>query len=69
LDLIENRNNNEGVNGLLIYSNGNFFEVIEGEKNKIMDLFEDIKQDLRYRNIMIIFEKVAARPFGFDLTF
>ncbi len=62
LDLTEIRNNNKGVNGLLIYSEGNFFEVIEGEKNMIMDLFEDIKEDPRHRNIMMIFKKEIDKP-------
>jgi len=62
LDLTEIRNNNRGVNGLLIYSEGNFFEVIEGEKNMIMDLFEDIKEDPRHRNIMMVFKKEIDKP-------
>jgi len=62
LDLTEIRNNNGGVNGLLIYSEGNFFEVIEGEKNMIMELFENIKEDPRHRNIMMVFEKEIDKP-------
>jgi len=62
LDQTEIRNNNEGVNGLLIYSDGNFFEVIEGEKSKIRDLFKMIKEDPRHRNIMMVFEKKIDKP-------
>jgi hypothetical protein len=62
LDLTEIRNNNAGVNGLLIYSEGNFFEVIEGEESKIKELFENIKEDPRHRNIMIVFEKKIDKP-------
>jgi len=62
LDLTEVRNNNAGVNGLLIYSDGNFFEVIEGEETKIKELFENIKEDPRHRNIMIVFEKKIDKP-------
>jgi len=62
LEQTEIRNNNEGVNGLLIYSGGNFFEVIEGEKIKIKDLFENIKEDPRHRNIMMVFEKKIDKP-------
>ncbi len=62
LDQTEIRNNNEGVNGLLIYSSGNFFEVIEGEETKVKDLFENIKEDPRHRNIMMVFEKEIDKP-------
>ncbi len=62
LDLTEVRNNNAGVNGLLIYSDGNFFEVIEGEETKIKELFENIKEDPRHRNIMMVFEKNIDKP-------
>jgi len=62
LDLTEIRNNNAGVNGLLIYSDGNFFEVIEGEETKIKELFENIKVDPRHRNILIVFEKRIDKP-------
>jgi hypothetical protein len=61
LDLTELRNNEEGVNGLLIYSGGNFFEVIVGEETKIKELFENIKEDPRHRNIMIVFEKKISK--------
>jgi len=62
LEQTEIRNNNEGVNGLLIYSDGNFFEVIEGEETKIKNLFKNIKEDPRHRNIMIVFEKEIDQP-------
>ena len=61
LELTEIRNNKDGVKGLLIYSGGNFFEVIEGEKTKIKDLFEKIKVDPRHRNIMMVFEKKISK--------
>jgi hypothetical protein len=61
LELTEVRNNEQGVNGLLIYSGGNFFEVIVGEKTKIKDLFENIKEDPRHRNIMMVFEKKISK--------
>jgi len=62
LELTQIRNNNAGVNGLLIYSDGNFFEVIEGEESKIKALFENIKEDPRHRNIMMVFEKNIDKP-------
>ncbi|MFO8146652.1 MAG: BLUF domain-containing protein [Bacteroidota bacterium] len=60
------RNNKHGVNGLLIYSEGNFFEVIEGAEIKIKDLFKLIKEDGRHKNILMIFEKEVDKPFFED---
>ena len=53
----ETRNNNFGVNGLLVYSEGNFFEVIEGEKEKIIELYNLILKDSRHTNIILLFQK------------
>ncbi len=61
------RNNKHGVNGLLIYSEGNFFEVIEGEEIKIKDLFKVIREDTRHKNILMIFEKEVDKPFFEDM--
>lgn len=57
LDQTEVRNNRLGVHGLLIYSEGNFFEVLEGDRDLILDLYESIKQDERHKNIITIFEQ------------
>lgn len=60
------RNNKHGVNGLLIYSDGNFFEVIEGAEIMIKDLFKIIMEDTRHKNILTIFEKEVDKPFFDD---
>ncbi len=57
LDQTEVRNNEYGVKGLLVYSDGNFFEVLEGEEEKIRELYDIIKDDPRHNNIITIFEK------------
>ncbi len=62
LTLTEERNNNEGVNGLLIYSEGSFFEVIEGEESKIKELYKGIQVDPRHKNLILIFGKKIDKP-------
>ena len=57
LDWSKNWNNNHNITGLLLYSEGNFFQVIEGEEEDIKSLFERIKQDSRHHNIIKIFER------------
>ncbi|MEP6263061.1 MAG: BLUF domain-containing protein [Gillisia sp.] len=61
LDQTEARNNQIGIRGFLIYSEGNFFEVLEGEEQMIKELFLTIKDDHRHKNIIIIFEKICDK--------
>lgn len=50
-------NNKNGITGLLLFSGGNFFQIIEGEKDMISELFQEIKSDKRHHNIIQIFGK------------
>jgi hypothetical protein len=58
----ETRNDYLGVNGLLVYSEGNFFEVLEGEKEKIKDLYRNIIEDKRHKDIILLFQKEVHKP-------
>ncbi len=64
-------NNENGITGLLLFSGGNFFQIIEGEKNKICDLFEDIKLDKRHHNVTQFYGKVIYKEAydGYDSDF
>ncbi len=50
-------NNENDITGLLLFSGGNFFQIIEGEKKVIFDLFQEIQADNRHENILQIFGK------------
>lgn len=50
----EKENSRNEVKGLLLYSEGKFFQVLEGEKNLILSLFEDIQKDPRHKDLMQI---------------
>ena len=52
-------NNAHGITGLLLYRDGNFFELIEGEKTKIKELYATIKEDSRHQNIIHFLERAA----------
>ena len=43
------------VNGIFIYSQGNTFKVMEGEKEKIVDILENDKKNTLYSNLIIVF--------------
>jgi hypothetical protein len=57
LDYSENWNNSHNITGILLYSQGNFFQVLEGEELLLKDLFKRIKADQRHHNIITIFQK------------
>lgn len=58
----ESRNDRFGVNGLLVYSEGNFFEVIEGEKEMIKELYQHILEDERHKDVILLFQKEVHKP-------
>ena len=50
---VNKRNNTKlGISGLLVYNNGNFLQILEGEEQKIHKLFAKISQDSRHNNII-----------------
>ncbi|MBZ9728396.1 BLUF domain-containing protein [Salegentibacter sp. JZCK2] len=57
LEFSKNWNNDNGITGILLYSEGNFFQVLEGGEQLLKDLFCRIKADERHNNIIPIFQK------------
>ena len=58
-------NNKNGITGILLFSEGNFFQVLEGKKDVVIALFERIKQDSRHYDLISIFKKeISAPEFG-----
>ncbi len=43
-----------GITGMLLYRGGNFIQVIEGENEAVLQLYENIKADPRHRNIILL---------------
>lgn len=61
------RKNNakEDITGMLLYSEGSFFQVLEGEEEKIRHLFRTIEKDKRHHSITIVIqEPIAERSFA-----
>jgi len=55
LELLEKarvKNERLGISGLLLYHDGNFLQVLEGEDQTVKELFEEIKQDERHHSVM-----------------
>lgn len=65
--LAKARKNNEalGVTGLLIVKGNHFAQVLEGEKENVMQLFEKIKLDKRHYRVVIISQtQIETRVFS-----
>ncbi len=61
----EDKNNKKGITGLLLFSEGNFFQIIEGEEMRVKSLFQTIKEDQRHHNLIKLFEKPIKKD-SFD---
>jgi len=64
LDLWQKKNNSFEIKGILLYSEGNFFQILEGEKDLVLPLFHKIQKDSRhYGLIQIIGQDIAEGSF------
>ena len=53
------------VTGLLLFKEGSFFQVLEGEDDAVVETFDRIKEDARHRAIDILrYEHISRRSFG-----
>jgi hypothetical protein len=58
-------NERQQVTGALVYGNGRFIQIIEGEEAVIKDLYERIARDSRHRNVFKLADKpIADRRFA-----
>lgn len=58
-------NREDGVTGMLLYSNGNFLQVLEGPADTVQATYQRILQDPRHTNCFILLEQdVAERQFS-----
>jgi hypothetical protein len=55
------RNTQLGVTGLLLYGNGCFVQIIEGEYATVHGLYEQIKGDARHRDVTAYADKAIAQ--------
>ncbi len=57
------KNDQLNITGILLFSDNNFFQIIEGDHLLIHELFEKIKQDTRHSDIITIFNRTMPVPF------
>lgn len=65
----EKFNKSSDITGILLYNERNFFQLIEGEKETINDLYNKITEDPRHHDIIKFLEKPVSRvPFDGYMT-
>jgi hypothetical protein len=63
----QSRENNppRGITGLLCYGQNVFIQVLEGGRDEVCDLYNDIVMDKRHTHVrMLVFEEIDERLFG-----
>jgi hypothetical protein len=61
---IRRKNAKQDVTGLLLYNDGSFIQVIEGQKEVILRLFFSIEKDSRHSNVVKLLEEpIESRAF------
>lgn len=62
-DYSSQENNAKGICGILLHSFGNFFQVLEGDKEYLTSLYETkIKEDPRHHSIFEVINKGDSDP-------
>ena len=58
------RNERQNVTGMLLYGTGSFYQVLEGEKKDVEEIYQSIVKDNRnHSNIIILKGEIDERSF------
>ena len=64
LEEFRTKNEKLGITGMLIYKGGNFMQLLEGDKDDVLQLYDAICQDPRHKLVTnILSGEVAERQF------
>ena len=55
------KNQKLGITGQLIYDEGNFLSVLEGQTDTVQQLYQVISQDQRHRGLILIHEDTISK--------
>ena len=59
------RNQQNGITGMLLYGDGNFIQVLEGDEAAVDETYGRIRADLRHRNLSILLQgPIPERQFS-----
>jgi len=62
----ENNNRAQGIYGILLFGMGDFFQVLEGDKDQLLLLYDKIKEDPRHENIYEVMNKATENAIFSD---
>lgn len=58
-------NAEKGITGALVYAQGAFLQILEGERAKVQDLMAKISRDLRHETLIVLQEaEIPSAVFG-----
>lgn len=58
-------NSAAGLTGMLLYHDGNFIQVLEGERKNVLSTLSRIERDTRHRGVIRLIERdIDEREFG-----
>jgi len=58
-------NPSRGVTGLLCVAGDNFIQLLEGGRDEVCELFNDIVRDMRHERVRLLsFDEITERKFG-----
>lgn len=71
LESAARHNREDGITGMLLYANGNFMQVLEGDATAVHRTYARIAKDPRHKNLTILLEEqIATRQFeGWSMGF
>jgi len=65
LEVAVRNNKQRNITGMLLYSDGNLMQVLEGEKDVVLKTFRAIEQDSRHRGCVNLHQdEIASRDFA-----
>ena len=65
LDKSREKNKQLGITGILLYKDGNFLQVLEGEEDVVTKLYETIEADSRHVGTHVMLKRpIDERTFG-----
>lgn len=60
LNSCKRNNSDKDITGVLLYSKTHFVQYLEGDYRKILSLYDNIKEDVRHKNVVMI----SSGPIG-----
>lgn len=65
LEISRANNKRRGITGMLLYKDGCFMQMLEGDQDEVRNLFETIRQDSRHESVVeIVSDPVQERSFS-----